>query len=231
MSWSDGDAPVLRSVSFCLEPGRVTALLGRNGTGKTTLANLLLGVLNPKGGQITVDGVPLTPQNLRTWRRQVGYVPQEPLILNASVRENLLRFHPAATEDEMTDALKRAMAWEFVRALPQGLDTLLGERGVRLSGGERQRLVLARILIGRPRLIILDEATSALDYESETAFRELVRTMSGNAAVLLIAHRLATIRMATHAIVLENGEIAEQGTMSELLRKPGGYLAGMVCVE
>ena len=230
-SYHDGDAPVLRSVSFCLEPGRVTALLGRNGTGKTTLANLLLGVLKPKGGQITVDGVPLTPQNLRTWRRQVGYVPQEPLILNASVRENLLRFHPAATEDEMTDALKRAMAWEFVSALPQGLDTLLGERGVRLSGGERQRLVLARILIGRPRLIILDEATSALDYESETAFRELVRTMSGNAAVLLIAHRLATIRMATHAIVLENGEIAEQGTMSELLRKPGGYLAGMVCVE
>ena len=145
-------------------------------------------------------------------------MPQDPIILNASVRENLTRFHPGATDEELIAALKTAMAWDFVRALPQGLDTPLGDRGVRLSGGERQRIVLARVLIGMPRLIVLDEATSALDYESETAFREVVRTMSRDIAVIVIAHRLATIQSADQAIVLEDGRIAEMGDTGALIQ-------------
>ncbi len=143
------------------------------------------------------------------------------------MRENLTRFHPGATDEQLRDALESAMAWDFIAHLPDGLDTQLGERGVRLSGGQRQRIVLARVLLGNPSLIVLDEATSALDYESETAFREVIRRMSGRAAVVIIAHRLATIRTADRAVVLENGKLVEQGTVSEMLKRENGYLAGM----
>ena len=230
-TYHDADEETLSHVSFSIESGSVTALLGRNGSGKTTAVNLLLGFLRPGEGRITVDGVALSPANIRAWRRQVGYVPQDPIILNASVRENLTRFHPEATDEELIAALKTAVAWDFVRAMPRGLDTTLGDRGVRLSGGERQRIVLARVLIGKPRLIILDEATSALDYESENAFREVVRSMGRDIAVIVIAHRLATIRTADQAIVLEGGRVVEQGTIEALIRKKDGFLAGMVSME
>ena len=229
--YRDAKEETLRGVSFSLRRGEILALLGRNGAGKTTAVNLLLGFLLPKAGEIRVDGKALTAANLRVWRRQAGYVPQDPLILNASVRENLTRFHPGATENDVITALKAAMAWDFVCSLPQGLDTSLGDRGVRLSGGERQRIVLARVLLGRPSLIILDEATSALDYESEMAFRKVIQSMSGNAAVVLIAHRLATVRMASRAVVLEGGEVVEQGAIDALVAREGGYLAGMVALE
>ena len=230
-TYHDADEETLRHVSFSIASGSVTALLGRNGSGKTTAVNLLLGFLRPGEGRIAVDGVALSPENIRAWRRQVGYVPQDPIILNASVRENLTRFHPQATDEELIAALKTAMAWDFVRAMPRGLDTMLGDRGIRLSGGERQRIVLARVLIGRPRLIILDEATSALDYESENAFREVVRSMRRDIAVIVIAHRLATIRTADQAIVLEGGRIVEQGAIEDLVGKKNGFLAGMVSME
>lgn len=230
-SYRDSEEETLRDVSFSLRRGEILALLGRNGAGKTTAVNLLLGFLLPKKGEILVDGEPLTEETLRAWRRQAGYVPQDPLILNASVRENLTRFHPGATDEALISALKAAMAWEFVSKLPEGVDTKLGDRGIRLSGGERQRIVLARVLLGRPSLIILDEATSALDYESETAFRKVIQSMSGNAAVVLIAHRLATVRMASRAVVLEGGEVVEQGAIDALVAREGGYLAGMVALE
>lgn len=230
-AYRNSDEETLRGVSFSLERGEKLALLGRNGAGKTTAVNLLLGFLLPQSGKITVDSEALTEGNLRAWRRQAGYVPQDPLILNTSVRENLTRFHPGATEEQLVSALKAAMAWEFVSRLPEGLDTALGDRGIRLSGGERQRIVLARVLLGKPSLLVLDEATNALDYESETAFRQVIRQMSGSAAVVLIAHRLATVRMADRAAVLENGRIVEEGTICDLLAKANGYLAGMVGVE
>ena len=230
-AYRDSDDATLRNMNLTLRRGETLALLGRNGAGKTTAVNLLLGFLLPQSGKITVDGETLTEGNLRAWRRQAGYVPQDPLILNASVRENLTRFHPGATEEQLVSALKAAMAWEFVSRLPEGLDTALGDRGIRLSGGERQRIVLARVLLGRPSLIILDEATNALDYESEMAFRKVIQSMSGNTAVVLIAHRLATVRMADRAAVLENGRIVEEGTICDLLAESNGYLVGMVGVE
>ncbi|MDI9520809.1 MAG: ABC transporter ATP-binding protein [Bacillota bacterium] len=230
-AYQDSEEDTLRGMSFALRRGEILALLGRNGAGKTTAVNLLLGFLLPRSGEILVDGEMLTAGNIRAWRRQAGYVPQDPLILNASVRENLVRFHPSATDEEIISALKAAMAWDFVSHLPQGLDTPLGDRGIRLSGGERQRLVLARVLLGKPSLIVLDEATTALDYESEAAFHQVIQSMRGQAAVVLIAHRLSTVRMADRALVVEDGRVVEQGTIGELAGKKNGYLAGMVGVE
>lgn len=226
-AYRNSDEETLRGVSFSLERGEKLALLGRNGAGKTTAVNLLLGFLLPQSGAILVDGKPLEAVCIRAWRTQVGYVPQDPLILNASVRENLTRFHPNATEDELIAALRKAMAWGFVSRLPDGLDTVLGDRGVRLSGGERQRIVLARVLLGHPSLIVLDEATSALDYESEMAFHDAIASFGKDAAVVLIAHHGATIAMADSAVVLEKGSVVEQGLINELAGRDGGYLSGM----
>ena len=230
-AYRDSEAETLQGMTFAVRRGEIMALLGRNGAGKTTAVNLLLGFLLPKSGAIQIDGEVLTTANIRAWRRQVGYVPQDPLILNASVRENLTRFHPGATEDEVISALKAAMAWDFVTRLPQGLDTPLGDRGIRLSGGERQRLVLARVLLGKPSMIVLDEATNELDYESETAFHQIIKNMRGHAAVVLIAHKLTTVRMADRALVLEDGMVVEQGAINELTNKKDSYLAGMVRIE
>ena len=226
-AYRNSDEETLRGVSFSLERGEKLVLLGRNGAGKTTAVNLLLGFLLPQSGAILVDGKPLEAACIRAWRTQVGYVPQDPLILNASVRENLTRFHPNATEDELIAALRKAMAWGFVSRLPDGLDTVLGDRGVRLSGGERQRIVLARVLLGHPSLIVLDEATSALDYESEMAFHDAIASFGKDAAVVLIAHHGATIAMADSAVVLEKGSVVEQGLINELAGRDGGYLSGM----
>ena len=226
-AYRDSDEETLRGVSFSLKRGEKLALLGRNGAGKTTAVNLLLGFLLPRAGAIRVDGTTLEAANIRAWRAQVGYVPQDPLILNASVRENLTRFHPGASEEELIAALKRAMAWGFVSRLPDGLNTALGDRGIRLSGGERQRIVLARVLLGHPSLIVLDEATTALDYESETAFHDVIASLGEDAAVVLIAHHGSTVAMADRAVVLENGGVVEEGRLSDLSHKANGYLEGM----
>ncbi len=230
-TYQDGSNAVLKDVSFTLPFGSVTALVGRSGAGKSTTADLLLGFLYPTEGRISIDGEVLTADNVVAWRKALGYVPQEPLIMDTTIRENLRRFHPDATEEEMVRALKDALAWPFVEKLEKGIDTVLGSRGIGLSGGEKQRIVLARVLLGNPRLVILDEATSALDYESENAIRQTIQTLKGKATVLIIAHRFATIRTADRAVVLDNGGVAESGSLQELLTKQDGYLAGMVTVD
>ncbi len=227
----DGEEKVLKGASFELGKGSITALVGRSGAGKSTIADLLLGFLRPTEGEILIDGVPLTEKNLSAWRRRLGDIPQEPLILNATVRENLQRIHPTATEEEMIEALKKAQAWQLVCGMKNGLDTSLRDEGVRLSGGEKQRIVLARVLLGHPRLIIMDEATSAMDYESETAVRQAIRELDEEITVLIIAHRLATVRTAQNAIVLENGTITESGALADLLERRDGYLNKLLYVE
>lgn len=230
-AYQDGEETVLKNVSFTLKKGTITALVGRSGGGKTTIADLLLGFLIPVEGSIRIDGVALTRDNLPSWRRALGYVPQDPLILNASVRENLQRFHPQATEAEMIVALKKAQAWSFVSGLKDGLDTMLGDDGVRLSGGERQRIVMARVLLGRPQLIVMDEATSAMDYESEAAVRSAIRELDKNVTLLVIAHRLATVRTAEYAVVIEDGTVSEHGLLKVLFDKPEGYLSRHLYTE
>ena len=230
-AYQGSEEAVLRHVSFTLDKGSITALVGRSGAGKTTIADLMLGFLQPTEGEILIDGVALNYETLPGWRHGLGYIPQEPLILNASVRENLQRFHPHATEEEMIEALKKSQAWGFVSNLKEGLDTTLGDQGIRLSGGERQRIVLARVLLGNPRLIIMDEATSAMDYESETAVRQAIRELDKQITVVVIAHRLTTVRTAQNALVLENGTITENGNLTDLLNRPDGYLNRLLFVE
>lgn len=156
---------------------------------------------------------------------------QEPLLLNGTVRENILRFHPELTEEQLIRALQRAQAWDFVQRLPQGMDTFVGDRGVRLSGGERQRIVLARALASNPALLVLDEATASLDYENECLIRQVLRNLDKHITVLLIAHRISTIRSADHIIVVESGKIQQQGSFAELLAHPDSYLARMLEME
>jgi ATP-binding cassette subfamily C protein len=230
-SYLGSQKTVLKDVNFVLKRGSISALVGRSGAGKTTIADLMLGLLSPSEGQILIDGEPLTEDNLSGWRHGLGYIPQEPLILNASVQENLERFHPGATQEQMIDALKKAHAWEVVEKLPNGLDTVLGDGGIRLSGGERQRLVLARVLMGNPRLIIMDEATSAMDYESEAAVRSAIAQLKGQTTVVIIAHRLATVRTAERVLVLQDGMITEDGTLQELAICPNGYLNKLLYMD
>ena len=222
---------ILHNVNFSLKKGSITALMGRSGAGKTTIADLLMGFLKPTSGEILIDGVALSDDNLSGWRHNLGYIPQEPLILNATVRENLQRFHPTATQMEMEKALKKAYIWNVVENLPQGMDTVLGDGGIRLSGGERQRIVLARVLLGNPRLIVMDEATSAMDYESEMAVRNAIRDLDEQVTILIIAHRLATVRTAKYGLVLENGRITEAGTLCELASHPEGYFNRLLYID
>lgn len=222
VSFSYRGAPkaVLHDIRFDLNRGRVLAFAGRNGAGKSTLADLVMGYLSPTEGEIKLDGHRITMRSGRGFCKNIGYVPQDPLILNASLRENLMRFHPNASLADFERALKDALAWDFVNKLPEGPDTLLGDRGARLSGGERQRIVLARALMGRPGLLILDEATNALDGQSEGMFRKTVENLRGKVTLILIAHQLSTILLADEVLVLEGGTIAERGRGEELLKDP-----------
>ena len=218
----EGRDPVLHGITLAVPARRTTALVGTSGAGKTTVADLLMGLAAPTGGRVTLDGAPLTEEVLRTWRGEIGYVAQDTVLFHDTVRANLLWARPEAGEEELGDAL-RAAAAEFVWGLPQGLDTLIGDRGVRLSGGERQRLALARALLRRPALLILDEATSALDPENERRILDAVEGLHGRTTILLITHRLATVRNADVIHVLDGGRVAQSGTWAELTAGEGRF--------
>lgn len=217
-----GTDELLRGVTLSIPAQRTTAFIGPSGAGKSTLADLLAGLLMPTEGTISIDGRVL--HDRRSWRDTVGYVSQDSFLFNLTVRENLLWNSQQTDDASLWRALDLAAATDFVRQLPQGLDTVLGEHGVRLSGGERQRLAIARALLRRPRLLILDEATSALDRENELRIQQSLAAMHGQLTILIIAHRLATVRCADLIIVLDNGLIAESGPYEELMQAPGGYL-------
>jgi ATP-binding cassette, subfamily C, bacterial len=206
-----------------IEAGRITGLAGPSGCGKTTAADLLLGLLEPQTGAILIDGVPLTRAQLGAWRDQIGYVAQDTFLFHDTVRANLLWARPSASDTELQEVLRLASANAFVAALPQGLDTVLGDRGVRLSGGERQRLALARALLRRPRLLILDEATSALDSENEQAIQRSIALLRGTVTILTITHRLTTLRDADVIHVIDQGRLVESGSWLELMNRDGRF--------
>jgi ATP-binding cassette, subfamily C, bacterial len=212
----------VRRVTFTLAAGATTAIVGPSGSGKTTLADLILGLLVPSQGAILVDGVPLGPERLDAWRAQIGYVAQEPFLLHDTVRANLLWARPEATEDELWHALALASADVFVSALPRGLDTLVGDRGVLVSGGERQRLSLARALLRRPTLLILDEATSSLDSENEARIQQAIDRLHRQMTIVIITHRLSTIRNADVIHVVDGGQLVESGSWHELVALRAG---------
>lgn len=201
-----GAAAALDRIDLVLPARTTTAIIGASGSGKSTLADLLMGLLVPTGGHILVDGRPLDGADRIAWRRQVAYVPQDNFLFDDSVRNNLLWARPGASEAELEDALTRAAAG-FVLELPDGMDTPVGERGRRLSGGERQRIALARALLGRPSLLILDEATSALDLANEERVRQAIEDLHGDLTLVVIGHRLATLRHADQVVVLDRGRI------------------------
>jgi ATP-binding cassette, subfamily C, bacterial len=213
--------PALVDVSLTIPAGRTTAIVGPSGSGKTSLADLLLGLIVPERGRVLVDDTPLTPAVIPAWREHIGYVPQDTFLFHDTVRANLLWARPEAGEVELREALEGAAAG-FVDSLPQGLDTVLGDRGVRLSGGERQRIALACALLRRPAVLILDEATSNLDSENERRVQDAIERLHGQLTILIITHRLTTIRSADSIHVLEGGRLVESGTWDALLNGSAG---------
>ena len=226
-----GRVKTLIGITLQIQKGRMTALVGESGSGKSTLADLVLGLQIPSQGTVLLNGIDLRQWDQNSFRERVGYVPQDPMLFHASIRDNLLWSCPDATEAELWTACRMANAETFVKALPDGIDTIVGDRGVRLSGGERQRIALARALVRRPELLILDEATSALDSESERLIQESVDGLAQNTALLVVAHRLSTISRADQVYVLNHGTIVEAGSFATLSKNPGGLLCGMIATQ
>jgi ATP-binding cassette subfamily B protein len=219
----DGDGWVLRDVTFRAPPGKLTALVGRSGAGKTTITHLVPRLYDPGSGVVRIDGQDIRDLTQRSLHAAVGVVPQEAHMFHDTIRANLLYARLDATEKELTQACEAARIWDLISALPDGLDTVAGDRGYRFSGGEKQRIALARLLLKAPRVVVLDEATAHLDSESEAAIQQALRTALAGRTSLVIAHRLSTIREADQILVIDAGQIRERGTHDELLVAGGLY--------
>jgi ATP-binding cassette subfamily C protein len=215
---------VLDRMSLTIAAGKITAIAGASGAGKSTIADVVNGLLLPNSGHVLVDGVPITRQAGRAWRRQVGYVAQDTMLFHDTVRANMLWARPGASEDELREALTLAAA-EFVFDLPRGLDTMAGDRGVLLSNGQRQRIALARALLRKPSLLILDEATNSLDMENEKRILDAIEQLKKRITIVLIAHRASAVRRAETIYVVENGRVVECGNWESLSNRPS-TLAG-----
>lgn len=213
----------IRDISLNVPAGNTLALVGATGSGKSTLVKLLLRFYDPSNGEIRIDGQPVRELSLNSLRGAIGLVSQDVYLFEGSIRENLAYGNPRATEAEIIEAARTAEAWSFIESLPEGLDTPVGERGVRLSGGQRQRLSLARALLKDPPILVLDEATSAVDNETEAAIQRSLKRIGHNRTVIMIAHRLSTIVEADAIAVIENGKVQELGTHRELLEQGGAY--------
>ena len=217
------DKEVLHNINFSIDSGNVVALVGSSGSGKSTIAGLAATFLNPQSGKITVDGKDLSKVNLNSYRKNLGVVLQDEFLFEGTIRENIMFPRPSATETEVQKAVRAAYVDEFTDRFEKGLDTLIGERGVKLSGGQRQRIAIARAVLADPKVLILDEATSNLDTESEALIQKSLAELTRGRTTFVIAHRLSTIRKANQILVIENGRIAEQGTHDELIFKEGRY--------
>lgn len=223
LSYASDLPPALEGINFNIPKGSTVALVGGSGAGKSSIADLLVGLYSPSSGRILIDGIDFNTIDLSSWQQRIGVVSQDTFLFNSTLAENIAFGCPWASDADVANAAKRAQASGFIAELPEGFDTLVGERGYRLSGGQRQRISLARALLRRPQLLILDEATSALDTESERLVQQAIEAFDTPKTVLVIAHRLSTIINANQILVLEKGHIIERGGHSELLRARGKY--------
>jgi len=223
LSYQDDDAYALKHLTFTIPRNKITALVGQSGAGKSSIVDLLTRVYEPTGGCIEVNNTRLARYAPHTWQQTIGVVSQDTFIFNCSILDNLRYGHPAATTEEVIAAAKSAQAHNFILEMPDGYDTVVGERGYRLSGGQRQRLALARAIIKQPELLILDEATSALDSESERLIQDALKEFQRDRTVVVVAHRLSTIAEADQILVLEKGALVEQGEHSRLIHQKGRY--------
>jgi ABC-type multidrug transport system fused ATPase/permease subunit len=226
-TYPGADRPALADVSFTLEPNETVALIGKSGSGKTTVTNLLLRTLEPDSGEILFDGVPEKELALDWIRQQIALVPQDPFLFYGTIAENLRIAKADATDEELTAAVKSAELWDFVRSSPDGFDTRVGDQGMALSGGQAQRLAIARAFLKNAPIVVLDEPTSQIDVETEALLNRALQRLTANKTVLLIAHRLSTIEQADRILVLDAGRLAESGTRQALLAQ-GGIYAGMI---
>ncbi|KPL72045.1 ABC transporter [Ornatilinea apprima] len=215
--------PAIRNFSLSVNAGESIALVGHSGAGKSTIINLIIGFIRPDNGRILIDGHDMNEIDLRTYRRFISVVPQESILFEDTIRENICYGIGAISEKDVETALRDANAWEFVQQLPEGIDTPIGEHGAKLSGGEKQRLSIARALIRNPKVLILDEATSALDIESEKLIQESLSRLMKDRTTFIVAHRLSTIQNADRIVVLDQGNIVEIGNHKELMAKKGVY--------
>ncbi|AFL83782.1 ABC-type multidrug transport system, ATPase and permease component [Belliella baltica DSM 15883] len=222
---------VLKNINLNIAAGEKVALAGHSGAGKSTIIQLLLSFYPINRGSLTVDGKPVNQWNLKQLRSNIGIVPQEVLLFGGSIRENIAYAKPDATEAEIIEAAKKANAWQFISKFPEGLDTKVGERGIKLSGGQRQRVAIARAILKDPAILILDEATSSLDAESESLVQQALDELMKNRTTIIIAHRLSTIRKVDRIYVLRDGEIVEEGTHENLAGQEEGFYANLVKLQ